>query len=352
MANQSAAKSVRIWLIIGLVMVFVQVLLGGVTRLTGSGLSITEWNVVMGSLPPMNANEWNEVFAKYQQFDQFKLVNSQMNLEEFKSIFFWEWVHRLWARSMGFVFILPFIYFILKGIIAKNQIWRYSILMILGGLAGVVGWIMVASGLKEDMVLVNPVKLMLHLLVACSIFMYLFRLLLEDTYPKERKRFDASVRRLTTLLIVLVVIQISFGGLVAGSKAALNWTTWPLMNGSFIPEHLGFHHPFSEHVPEINITLQFIHRMMAYVITIFAVFFYWRSRNTLAQSNFHVYRNLMLLVVFVQVLLGILTVINSKGSVPVAYGVMHQLMAFILLNITIGLHYFVKHRAISSSSLR
>ena len=190
MANQSAAKSVRIWLIIGLVMVFVQVLLGGVTRLTGSGLSITEWNVVMGSLPPMNANEWNEVFAKYQQFDQFKLVNSQMNLEEFKSIFFWEWVHRLWARSMGFVFILPFIYFILKGIIAKNQIWRYSILMILGGLAGVVGWIMVASGLKEDMVLVNPVKLMLHLRVACSIFMYLFRLLLEDTYQKEKKRFD------------------------------------------------------------------------------------------------------------------------------------------------------------------
>ncbi len=352
MANQPAAKSVRIWLIIGLIMVFVQILIGGITRLTGSGLSITEWSIIMGTLPPMNAEQWQEVFVKYQQFGQYKLVNSQMNLAEFKSIFFWEWFHRLWARSMGFVFILPFIYFIIKGKIAKNQIWRYSVLMILGGLAGLVGWIMVASGLKDDMVLVNPVKLMLHLLVASSIFMYLFRILLEDTYPKERKRYDTIIRNWTTIFLVLVVIQISFGALVAGSKAALSCTTWPLMNGSFIPEHLGFHHPFSEHIFEINITLQFIHRMIAYFITIFAVFFYWKSRNTLAQYQFHLFRHLALIAVFIQVVLGILTLINSKGSVPVGLGVLHQMMAFILLNITIGLHYFVKYKAISTSSLR
>lgn len=352
MANQQAAKSVRIWLIIGLVMVFVQILLGGITRLTGSGLSITEWDVIMGSLPPMNVDQWQEVFSKYQQFGQYKLVNSQMTLAEFKSIFFWEWFHRLWARSMGFVFILPLIYFVIKGTIAKNQLLRYSVLMFLGGLAGLVGWIMVASGLKDDMVLVNPVKLMLHLLVACSIFMYLFRILLEDTYPKERKSYNTSIRNLTTIFIVLVVIQISFGGLVAGARAALNWTTWPLMNGAFIPEHVGFYQPFSEHIHENNVTLQFIHRMIAYFITIFAVFFYWKSRNTLAQPIFHVFRHLMLVVVFTQVTLGILTVINSKGSVPVSWGVLHQLTAFILLNITIGLHYFVKYRAISSSSLR
>ena len=352
MANQQAAKSVRIWLIVGLVMVFVQVLLGGITRLTGSGLSITEWDVIMGALPPMNIDQWQEVFTKYQQFGQFKLVNSQMTLAEFKSIFFWEWFHRLWARSMGFVFILPLIYFVIKGTIAKNQILRYSVLMFLGGLAGLVGWIMVSSGLKDDMVLVNPIKLMLHLLVACSIFMYLFRLLLEDTYPKERKRYNTSIRNLTTIFVVLVVIQISFGGLVAGSKAALNCTTWPLMNGSFIPEHAGFYLPFSDHIPENNITLQFIHRMIAYAITLFSVFFYWKSRNTLAQPIFHLYRNLILVAVLIQVTLGILTIINSEGSVPVIWGVMHQLMAFILLNITVGLHYFVKYRAISSYSLR
>lgn len=352
MVYQQAAKSVRIWLIIGLVMVFIQILIGGITRLTGSGLSITEWNVIMGTLPPMNATEWQEVFVKYQQFGQFKLVNSQMSLAEFKSIFFWEWFHRLWARSMGFVFILPFLYFIIKGTIAKNQIFRYSVLMFLGGLAGLVGWIMVASGLKDDMVLVNPVKLMLHLLVASSIFMYLFRILLEDTYPKERKRFDASIRTLTTIFIVLVLIQISFGGLVAGARAALSWTTWPLMNGAFIPEHVGIHRPFSEYIFENNVTLQFIHRTLAYLITLFTVFFYWTSRKTLAQPVFHVFRHLMIVVVFAQVTLGILTVINSEGSVPVTLGVLHQIMAFILLNITIGLHYFVKYRAISTSSLR
>ncbi|HUH73427.1 MAG TPA: COX15/CtaA family protein [Chitinophagales bacterium] len=352
MANQQAAKSVRIWLIIGLVMVFVQILIGGITRLTGSGLSITEWNVIMGTLPPMNADQWQEVFVKYQQFGQYKLVNSQMSLAEFKFIFFWEWFHRLWARSMGFVFLLPLIYFVLKGTIARNQILRYSVLLFLGGLAGFVGWIMVASGLKDDMVFVNPVKLMLHLLVASAIFMYLFRILLEDTYPKERKRFDTSIRNLTTIFVVLVLIQISFGGLVAGSRAALNCTTWPLMNGSFIPEHVGIYQPFSEHIPENNITLQFIHRMIAYGLTIFAVYFYWKSRNTLAQPIFHTFRHLMIVVVFIQVTLGVLTIINSKGSVPVSWGVLHQIMAFVLLNITIGLHYFVKYKSISTSSLR
>lgn len=352
MKQGQAAKSVRIWLIIGLIMVFVQILIGGVTRLTGSGLSITEWSVIMGTLPPLNLEQWNEAFHKYQQFDQFKLVNSHITLSDFKFIFFWEWFHRLWARSMGFVFLFPFIYFIIKGIIPKNQIIRYGILMILGGLAGVVGWIMVASGLEENKVLVNPMKLMLHLLVACSIFVYLFRLLIEDTYPKERKRFDIKARNLTTFLLILVISQIAIGALVAGSKAALSCTTWPLMNGYFIPEYIGFHTPFDEHVPENNITIQFLHRMIAYFITLFAAYYYWRTRQTMAQPIFHLYRNLMLLIIAIQVTLGILTLINSKGEVPVFLGVLHQMTAFVLLNIIVGLHYFVKYKSISSSSLR
>lgn len=352
MALQPAAKSVRIWLIIGLVMVFIQILIGGVTRLTGSGLSITEWNVIMGTLPPLNAEQWNEAFHKYQQIDQYKLVNSHMDLHGFKAIFFWEWFHRLWARSMGFVFLIPLVIFVIKGTIPKNQIIRYSVLLFLGGLAGVVGWIMVASGLKEDMVLVNPVKLMLHLLVASAIFMYLFRLILEDTYPKERRRFNQTVRTLSTVFIVLVILQIAFGGLVAGSKAALNCTTWPLMNGAFIPEHVGIHTPFGDFVPENNITLQFIHRMIAYFITLYAVYYYFKTKHTMAKSHFHVFRHLMIVVVLIQVALGIFTVINSKGAVPVYLGVMHQLVAFVLLNIVIGLHYFVKYKAISTGGLR
>jgi len=333
-------------------MVFIQILLGGITRLTGSGLSITEWKVILGVLPPMNAGEWQEAFSKYQQFDQYKLVNSHMNLEQFKYIFFWEWFHRLWARSMGFVFLLPLLYFWLKGIVKTHQVPRYGILLLLGGLAGVVGWIMVASGLEEDMVLVNPVKLMMHLLVACMIFMYLFRLILEDTYPKTIVRYDRKTRTWITFLLILIVVQIGFGGLVAGARAALNCTTWPLMNGSFIPAEVGIHVPFDEHVPENNVTLQFIHRMIAYTLTILAVYVYWRTRNTLAKPVFHVYRNLMLLCIIAQVTLGVLTVINSQGAVPVTLGVLHQLVAFLLLNIMVGLHYFARYRAYSNSSIR
>lgn len=351
MKNQAPAP-VRYWLIIGLIMVTIQVLLGGITRLTGSGLSITEWNLILGTLPPLNAAQWQEAFEKYQQIDQYKLVNSQMTLEGFKYIFFWEWFHRLWARSMGFVFLLPLVYFWIRGIINHRQVPRYGVLLILGGMAGLMGWIMVESGLQEDMVLVNPLKLMGHLLIACSIFMYLFRLILEDTLPKERVRYDSGLRKWIVLFMLLVVVQIAFGALVAGSKAALNCTTWPLMNGSFVPEQLGIVWPLHEHIAQNNITLQFIHRMMAYSLTIFAVFLFYRSSQTLAQPIFHTFRYLFLLTVILQVVLGIVTVMNSQGKVPVLWGVLHQLVAFILLNITVGLHYLVKYRAISTSSLR
>ncbi len=348
MTKKQAPKAVRIWLMIGLVMVFLQILIGGVTRLTGSGLSITEWNVIMGTFPPLNAEQWNEAFHKYQQFDQFKLVNSQMDISEFKNIFFWEWFHRLWARAMGFVFLFPMIYFIIKGQIAKNQIVRYGILLILGGLAGVVGWLMVISGLKENTVLVNPINLMSHLLVASAIFIYLFRLLLEDTYPKYKLKYDKRARLLTTALLVLIVVQIAMGGIVAGSQAALNATTWPLMNGAFIPDNLGIHIPFENYVHENNITIQFTHRMIAYFIFFFVIYYFWKTRHTLARSLFHIFRYLLLVTVATQLLLGIFTVIYSKGSVPVGWGVMHQLGAFVLLTITVGLHYFVKYRALSS----
>jgi cytochrome c oxidase assembly protein subunit 15 len=350
--NKQAPKIVGFWLITGLVMVFLQIMIGGITRLTGSGLSITEWSPILGTIPPLNAAEWQLAFEKYQQIDQFKLVNSHIGLSEFKYLFFWEYFHRLWARLMGFVFLLPLIYFWIRKIISTSEIPKYGMLLILGGLAGLMGWIMVASGLEEDMVLVNPVKLMGHLLIACSIFMYLARLIAEHYYPKERKRFDASARKLITLLMVFIVVQIAFGGLVAGSKAALNCTTWPLMNGSFIPDSVGFFTPFKDHIPENNITLQFIHRMMAYGIFVFAVYLFFRLKNTLAQPVFHFTRIMMLLAVVGQLVLGVLTVMGSEGKVPVALGVSHQLLAFLLLIIVVAMHYFVKYQSISTSSLR
>ena len=168
-------KTLGIWFIIGVGMLLGQIILGGITRLTGSGLSITEWKAILGFLPPLNEQDWNLAFIKYQQFDQFKLVNTSMTITEFKWIFFWEWFHRLWARLIALAAIIPLIYFIIKKIVFKEDIIKILIAILLGAVAGTVGWIMVQSGLKENTVLVNPVNLMSHILVATLIVAYVFR---------------------------------------------------------------------------------------------------------------------------------------------------------------------------------
>ncbi|HRB93068.1 MAG TPA: COX15/CtaA family protein [Chitinophagales bacterium] len=172
-------KILGIWFMLGVGMLLGQILLGGITRLTGSGLSITEWKAILGFLPPMNEQEWNIVFIKYQQFGQFKLQNTSMSLAQFKSIYFWEWFHRLWARLIAVAAVLPLIYFMIKKIVFKEDIIKIGIAIVLGGIAGLVGWMMVQSGLNQYSVLVNPINLMSHILVATIIVMYVLRVGLE-----------------------------------------------------------------------------------------------------------------------------------------------------------------------------
>lgn len=332
-------KILGIWFITGVGMLLGQIILGGITRLTGSGLSITEWKAILGFLPPMSEQEWNLAFIKYQQFGQFKLLNTSMTLAEFKQIYFWEWFHRLWARLIAVAAIIPLIYFIYKKIVFKEDIIKILIAIALGAVAGVVGWIMVQSGLNQNSVLVNPVNLMSHILVATIIVMYVLRAGLEYLYPKQHLPFDKQKRILFTILIVLVFIQIAAGSLVAGSKAALVSTTWPLMNGSYFPSYFGVEDT------DVKLTLQFIHRNVAYFIFFYVIFIFFFTKNVSAKFQFHRTRYLLLAMVLIQLLLGIFTLLYSTGKIPVTLGVLHQLGAFLLLIFSVEGHYFIKYRA-------
>ena len=337
-------KILGIWFIIGVGMLLGQIILGGITRLTGSGLSITEWKAILGALPPLNEHDWNTAFIKYQQFGQYKLVNTAMSLQQFKHIYFWEWFHRLWARLIAVAALFPLLYFIYKKIVFKEDIIKILIAVALGGVAGAVGWIMVQSGLKQDTVLVNPVNLMTHILVATIIVIYVLRIGLEYLYPKNHTGYDKKNRPLFTFLIIAVFIQIALGSLVAGSKAALVCTTWPLMNGSYYPQNIHLADRDSYEF-SVKLLLQFLHRNVAYFIFFYVIFIFFKTKNTAAKFQFHRTRWLLLAMVFVQVLLGIFTLIYSKGEIPVVLGVTHQLGAFLLLIFAIEGHYFIKYRA-------
>lgn len=351
MDERRRTKILGIWFIVGVGMLLGQIVLGGITRLTGSGLSITEWQALLGVLPPLNEQEWLIAFDKYKQFGQYKLLNTGMSLHEFKWIFFWEWFHRLWARITALAAIIPLLYFIYKKIVNKQDIIKILIAIVLGGVAGVAGWIMVKSGLKQHTVLVNPVNLMSHIFVAAIIVAYVLRVALEYLYPKERARYNESQRRLFTLLVILVLVQICLGALVAGSKAALVCTTFPLMNGHIYPQDLNF--AAIETVEySTKMLFQFIHRMVAYGIFLYVIFLFFHTRNTLAQFQFHRTRWLLLGMVIVQLLLGIFTLIYSQGRVPVGLGVLHQLGGFLLLIFSVEGHYFIKYRAINTASIR
>ncbi len=338
-------KILGIWYIIGVGILLGQIILGGITRLTGSGLSITEWQPILGFIPPLNEHDWNLAFIKYQQFGQYKLLNTSMTLLQFKHIYFWEWFHRLWARTLVIAATLPLIYFIYKKIVQKADIIKIVIAIALGGIAGFAGKIMVESGLNPNSVLVNPINLMSHILIATIIVIYVLRVGLEYLYPKQDAPYDMKNRKLFLILIVLVFVQIGLGALVAGSKAALICTTWPLMNNHYYPAEINFaitdNYEFS-----VKLLLQFLHRNVAYFIFFYVIFIFLKTRNVSAQFQFHRTRWFLICMVLLQVLLGIFTLIYSVGKVPVLLGVLHQLGAFLLLIFSVEGHYFIKYRAI------
>ena len=349
--SRSSSRPVALWVYAGVIMLLIQVVLGGITRLSGSGLSITEWNVITGALPPLDTAQWQDAFDKYRQTPQFRLINSDFTLSDFKFIFFWEWFHRLWARLVGVVFLVGFVWFLLKKQLRPTMIRPLVILFLLGALQGAVGWIMVASGLVGDAIYVAPVKLGLHFVFALGLIVYAFWFALHlsvDSSARLARGRVATLRGWTVAILVVLFFQLLYGALMAGHKAAAVAPTWPMINGSWVPDSLFSQRPLKQDLLGNPITVQFIHRGLAY--TLFLLVLIWTAlaiRVRPATASFRRLRWLPLLIVTVQILLGITTVLSSPGIVArhwVAFdwlALCHQVTGLIFLLTMIGMLYLV-----------
>ncbi len=324
-------RPVAIWLFTGVGMIIIQVLLGGITRLTGSGLSITEWQPILGALPPMTEQAWQAAFDKYKEIAQFKYVNSHFTLADFKSIYFWEWLHRDWARLMGIVFALPFIYFVAKKKIDNTMIRPMLILFLLGALQGAIGWIMVQSGLNEENLYVSHIRLAVHFMAALLLLCYVLWFALRLSTPRQGILYVPSLRRLNSWLLVLLTLQLIYGAFMAGLHAALTASTWPDINGMWWPSGMFRQGGFLADITHNHITIQFIHRGLAYLISILVAIWWWKAAQTPVYSRLHRIRYLPLLLVLLQVLLGVLTVISSQVKIPTLLAIMHQFTGMLLL---------------------
>ncbi len=343
-------KAVANWLMFGVFMLIVQILLGGITRLTGSGLSITEWDVVTGTLPPLNETKWLEEFGKYKATPQYQLLNTDFTVNDFKFIFFWEWFHRLWARVMGMVFAVGFIYFLVRGYFKKEMIKPLIVLFLLGALQGAVGWIMVASGLVGDAVYVKPTRLALHFILAMGLLCYTFWFALQLRVKKSELAVHHSINNFTLVLLGLLTVQLLFGALMAGHKAATAAPSWPLINNEWIPASLFKDSPLLLNFIENKITIHFVHRGLAYLLSILIVAWYYRAAKVEGSNLFKATRFIPLFLVVVQVLLGIVSVLTSTKIIPNRWGLfewvaqLHQLFGMFLLLSLVWVLYLVRRK--------
>lgn len=346
-----SSKPVAIWLLIGVAMLVVQIILGGITRLTGSGLSITEWDVITGSLPPLNHQQWLAEFDKYKQTPQFRLLNFDFNLKDFKFIFFWEWFHRFWARFMGVVFVIPFIVFLIQRRFRTDMVWPLAVLFLLGALQGAVGWIMVASGLEGDAIYVKPARLALHFIFAMVLLAYTFwfalKLLVKETDVVAAPR----LRNFTWWIIALLGLQFIFGALMAGHKAAPAAPTWPDINGSFVPAYI-----FKQKligIIEDRIVIHFIHRTLAYILVVLVVVWNIVALRKKATALFAKARALPLFLIIVQITLGILTVLTSTEIRAAKWNTfewmaqLHQFTALLLLLSLLFAAFLLRRKSIT-----
>jgi cytochrome c oxidase assembly protein subunit 15 len=337
--NTPKNSKVSIWLLIGISMVFIQIIIGGITRLTDSGLSITEWSVIKGTLPPLNEKEWLIAFEKYKNFatKQYESLHSDMSLSQFKYIYFWEYFHRLWARLMGFVFIFPFFYFLFKKQISsslRNQLLK---VVVLASIVATFGWIMVASGLNDDnRTWVSAYKLLGHLILASMLFIYLnyifYSYISKDTISFNKNHFIKPIG-------ILIVIQIAFGALMAGMKAGLIFPYPTIIFKLDIFQEIIKNSPtikFNDFInyepnPTIKLIIQVLHRVTAYLLgSLIIIFCIANINNTKVK--------LFLLVTIIQISIGIVTVSLCQGEIPVFWGVIHQAIAFVLLSTWVNIY--------------
>jgi cytochrome c oxidase assembly protein subunit 15 len=320
-------RPVRIWLYCIAALVLLMVALGGITRLTDSGLSITEWKPISGMLPPLSQADWEAEFEAYKRIPEYQLQNFGMTLGQFEFIFWWEWAHRFLGRVIGFAFAIPFVIFLIQKRFSWNLAAPLAGLFVLGGLQGALGWWMVSSGLTER-VDVSQYRLAAHLTAASLLFIALIwvaRRLVPRTTTPEVSRWPAGI------LLLLIIIQIAAGAFVAGLDAGLAHNTWPLMDGRIIPRGIDTLEPLWRNAFENNTTVQFIHRGIAYLIVIYVAVLVWLRARAGGFGGVHGWLPRIAVLLLLQVGLGIATLL---ASVPISLALGHQALAFMLAGLT------------------
>lgn len=332
-------KSVIIWLLSGCVLLFIMVMVGGITRLTNSGLSMTDWHLVTDTFPPLTEDKWVNAFEEYKKFPEYQKINihNDFTLSDYKFIYFWEWFHRFIGRIIGLVFIIPFVYFLVKKRLDTETIKKCVVLLLMGGFQGFLGWFMVKSGLIDDPD-VSHFRLSLHLTFAFITFAYTLWVALDLIYPTKNEVIT-SLRSIARVALVILLIQIIYGGFVAGLNAGLVHNHWPLMSDSqFIHDSVFIEQSsLLKNFTEGKSGVQFVHRTFAYIVVAMMFLLYFKSRkhslNTLQQKGIYS----LLIIVLIQFALGVFTLLFH---VPLWLGLAHQLVAFVLLSAMV----FTLHR--------
>lgn len=325
---------VRLWLAFTALLVLAMIVVGGATRLTDSGLSITEWQPILGAIPPLSDAAWHDAFAKYREIPEYHHVNKGMSLEAFKFIYWWEWSHRFLGRIIGVVFALPLLAFWLMGRLPRALTPKLVGVLALGALQGAIGWYMVKSGLV-DRVDVSHYRLALHLGTAFLILGLLVWLTLDLGVRPVSIRLETLTqcqRRGAALLVVLLFAQVLLGALVAGTKAGLTYNTWPLMDGKLVPDGLLSLSPWYVNFFENITTIQFDHRLLAYVIAV-AVVWHALALRGVDDERVIVSAGVLVLAVLVQIAFGIWTLLAAEGAIPIGLGLLHQGFAAVLFAI-------------------
>ena len=335
-------KSVIIWLLSGCILVFIMVVVGGITRLTNSGLSMTDWHLVTDTFPPLTEAKWQETFEQYKQFPEYQKINihNDFSLSDYKFIYFWEWFHRFIGRVIGLVFIMPFLYFLIKKKIDKATLRKCYILLGMGALQGFFGWFMVKSGLVDNPD-VSHFRLSLHLTFAFLTFAYTLWVALDLIYP-ERKQALLPLQKWARIAMVFLLIQIIYGGFVAGLNAGLIHNHWPLMSdGQWLHDSVLLEKDsWLLRLTEGKSGVQFVHRTLAYVVLTLMVLLYFKAQKFTLSTQQKRGLNGLVLVVLLQFTLGVLTLLYG---VPLWLGLIHQVVAFFLLaTMTFTLHRLSK----------
>ncbi|GAA4450185.1 COX15/CtaA family protein [Rurimicrobium arvi] len=347
--QEKQRRAVARWLLLGVAILLIQILLGGITRLTGSGLSIAEWKPILGAVPPMNQEDWNQAFELYKQkaSGQFLTQNADYTLSDFKAIYFWEWMHREWARiALSGAFLIGFVYFLVKKYFGKGMVTPLIVLFLLGALQGAVGWIMVASGLNPDDTHVSHIKLAMHFMFALVLLCYTLWFALKLRVKPEAITYNTGLKGFAGTILVLFALQLCYGAFMAGLKAAPAAATWPDINGSFFPADI---HQFGSarysgvHIlTDHPLMVHFIHRSLAYLITALLLVFFFRVRSAGATPEMRRAAGISAGLVLLQVLLGVCTILNAPLMTQSKFqrfewlAELHQMVAILLL---VGLVY-------------